>query len=111
MTEKNDMRKILEVIEIARETGKIRKGINETTKAIERGLAKAVFVAEDVDPPEITMHLPPLCEEKKVPLIRVPSKSELGRAAGIDVSTSAVAILEPGEAKKSLEEIIAGQKK
>jgi len=104
MTEK-DVSKILEVVEIARETGKIKKGINETTKAIERGLAQAVIVAEDVDPKEIVMHLPPLCEEKKVPLIKVPSKSELGRAAGIDVAASAVAIIDAGEAKKALQEL------
>jgi large subunit ribosomal protein L7Ae len=93
---------ILEIIEIARETGKIRKGINEATKAVERGVAKAIVVAEDVDPPEIIMHLQPLCDEKKALLLKVPSKNELGRAAGIDVSTAAVAIMDAGEAKKKL---------
>ena len=53
---------IFELIEIARETGKIRKGINEASKAIERGVAKLVVVADDVDPPEIVMHLSPLCD-------------------------------------------------
>lgn len=96
---------ILEIIEVARDTGKIRKGINEATKAVERGIAKLVVVAEDVDPKEITMHLPPLCEEKKILLRSVPSKSELGRAAGLDVGTAAIAVVEPGEAKKKLDNI------
>jgi large subunit ribosomal protein L7Ae len=96
---------ILEIIEIARETGKIRKGLNEATKAAERGSAKAVIVAEDVDPPEITLHLPSLCEEKNVLLLKVPSKSELGRAAGIDVPCAAIGILEAGEAKSKLEKM------
>lgn len=96
---------VLEMVEIARETGKIRKGINESTKAIERGIAKFVVVAEDVDPPEIIMHFPALCEEKKIPLLKVPSKSELGRAAGIEVSTSAVAIVDAGDAAKKAKHI------
>ncbi|MEM7819721.1 MAG: 50S ribosomal protein L7Ae [Candidatus Aenigmatarchaeota archaeon] len=102
---KENIEDILEIVEIARETGKIKKGINETTKAIERGIAKLVIVAEDVDPPEITMHLQPLCEEKKIPLKKVPNKSELGRAAGLDVPSAAVAIIDAGEAKKKLESL------
>lgn len=97
---------ILEVIEIARETGKIRKGVNEATKAVERGIAKLIVVADDTDPPEIVMHLQPLCDEKKIPFVRVPSKSELGRAAGIEVSTAAVAVLDAGESKNKLNEIL-----
>ena len=95
---------ILEIIEISRDTGKIRKGVNEATKAVERGVAQAIVVADDVDPPEIVMHLQPLCDEKKILLLRVPSKNELGRAAGINVSTAAVAIMDAGEAKKKLSE-------
>ncbi len=96
---------ILEVIEIARTTGKIRKGVNETTKAVERGIAKAAVIAEDIDPPEIVMHLSPLCDEKKIPLFKVPSKNELGRAAGIDVSCAAVSIIDAGEGEKKLENL------
>lgn len=102
----NKVNEILELIEIARETGKIRKGVNEATKAIERGVAKLVVVADDTDPPEIVMHMQPLCDEKKIPLARVPSKSELGRAAGIDVSSAAVAVIDVGEGKKKLDEIL-----
>lgn len=98
--------KILEVVELARETGKIRKGINETTKAIERGEAKLVVYAEDTQPPEIVMHLSPLCDEKKVPILKVPAKTELGRAAGLDVSTSAIAVADPGDGKKKLDELL-----
>ncbi|MEM1921819.1 MAG: ribosomal L7Ae/L30e/S12e/Gadd45 family protein, partial [Desulfurococcaceae archaeon] len=50
--------KAYEALKKARETGgKIRKGTNETTKAIERGQAQLVIIAEDVDPPEIVAHL------------------------------------------------------
>lgn len=104
--DKKDTNKVLEVIELARETGKIRKGVNETTKAVERGEAKIIVVAEDVSPPEIVMHLQPLCDEKKVSLIKIPSKVELGRAAGINVGTSAIAVVDAGDGKKKLEALI-----
>ncbi|MEM1927356.1 MAG: 50S ribosomal protein L7Ae [Acidilobaceae archaeon] len=97
--------KIYEAVARARKTGKIKKGVNETTKAVERGLAKLVVIAEDVDPPEIVMHLPYLCDEKKIPYAYVPSKKRLGEAAGIEVQASSVAIIEPGEAETLLREI------
>jgi large subunit ribosomal protein L7Ae len=97
--------KTYEAVEIAKNTGKLRKGVNETTKCIERGLAKLVIIATDVTPEEILMHLPVLCDEKKVAYAYVPSKLELGKAAGIDVATSSIAIEETGEAKKIVEDV------
>ncbi len=104
-TPKELAEKALQALELARNTGKIKKGTNETTKAVEKGLAKLVLIAEDVDPEEIVMHLPPLCEEKNVPYLYVPSKAELGRAAGIDVAAASACIVEPGEAKNLVEGI------
>ncbi len=101
-----DEDKILHAVEIAKNTGKIRIGTNETTKAIERGTAKLVVIAEDVQPKEVIMHLPSLCDEKKIPYVHVKNKMELGRAAGIDVSAASIAITEEGDAKKDIEEII-----
>jgi len=98
--------KVLQAIEMARNTGKIKKGTNEVTKAIERGEAKFVIIAEDVQPEEIVMHLPVLCDEKKCEYIYVPSKEELGRSAGISVAAASVCIIEPGEAKDLVDEII-----
>ncbi|MEM2192747.1 MAG: 50S ribosomal protein L7Ae [Candidatus Hadarchaeales archaeon] len=97
--------KAYEAVEKARDTGKLRKGTNETTKAVERKQAVLVVIAEDVDPPEVVAHLPPLCEEKGVPYIYVPAKKELGTAAGLDVGAAAVAISEPGEAAEIVREI------
>lgn len=98
--------KVLQAIEIAKNTGKIKKGTNEITKAIERGKAKLVVIAKDVEPKEIVMHLPVLCEEKKCEYVYIPSKDELGRATGINVSTASACIIEPGEAKDLVEDII-----
>ncbi len=99
--------KAYEALRKARETGgKIKKGTNEVTKAVERGLAKLVIIAEDVDPPEIVAHLPLLCDEKKIPYVYVPSKKKLGEAAGIEVAAASACIIEPGGAKDLMEEII-----
>lgn len=96
--------KAYESVELARTTGKIKKGTNEVTKAIERGVAKLVVYAKDVTPPEVIMHLPLLCKEKSIPCVEVPSKEELGAAAGLQVGTSAVAVTEAGEAAANIKE-------
>ncbi|MEB3759869.1 MAG: 50S ribosomal protein L7Ae [Desulfurococcales archaeon] len=98
--------KVYEAVRKARETGKVKKGTNETTKACERGIAKLVIIAEDVDPPEIVAHLPILCDEKKIPYVYVPSKKKLGEAAGIEVQAASAAIIDPGAAASLVNEIV-----
>jgi large subunit ribosomal protein L7Ae len=93
------MASIYETIEKARKTGKIEKGINEVTKAVERGTAKLVVIAKDIEPKEITQHIPILCKEKNIPYEVADSKEKLGIAAGIKVPCSSIAIIEPGEAE------------
>ena len=95
-----------DLVEKARDNGKVRKGANETTKQVERGQAKLVVMAEDVTPEEVLAHMPILCEEKKIPYTYVPSKEELGISAGLNVPTAAVAILNPGKDKAGIENIV-----
>jgi large subunit ribosomal protein L7Ae len=97
--------KALEAVTVAKASGKLRKGVNEATKAVERGIAKLVIMAQDVTPPEVLMHIPIICDEKKVPYVYVPSKQDLGKASGIEVPTSSIAITEEGDAKKLIGEI------
>ena len=91
-----------EIVEKARKTGKIEKGTNEVTKAVELGTAKAVFYAADVEPKEIVAHLPVLCKEKRIPCIEVDSKQKLGVAVGIPVSAASVAVINAGGAEKEI---------
>lgn len=91
-----------QIIEKARKSGKIERGTNEVTKAIERGTAKFVAYASDVEPKEITQHLPILCKEKSIPCQEVDSKQKLGIAAGISVSASSVVVVELGDAEKDV---------
>lgn len=99
--------KVLQLIQVANETGKIRVGTNEVTKSSERAEAKLVVMAEDVDPVEILVHIPMLCEEKRIPYLYVPKKQRLGQSAGLSKSAASVAIVEPGEAKGLLDELSA----
>ncbi len=94
-------------IETARATGKICKGSNEVTKAVERGTAVLVAVAKDVSPPEIVMHLPALCGEKEILCVEVSSKVELGASAGLKLGCACVAITREGESKKIVQKIYA----
>lgn len=97
--------KALEALEMARDTGKIKKGSNEATKAIERGTALLVLIGSDVQPEEVVMHLPALCDEKKVPYLFVKRQNDIGAASGLDVGSAAAAIVKPGKAKEIIEDI------
>ena len=102
---------ILEAVRVASQSGKVRKGTNEATKAIERGISKLIVIAEDVEPPEVVAHLPIICEEQNAAYAFVPSKQELGKALGIDVTSAAAAIIDAGDANHIVEEVVSSIKK
>ena len=96
---------VIAALEVARDTGSVRKGTNETTKAIERGNAKLVIIAEDVQPEEIVMHLPELAEERDAPFAFVSAQDDIGRAVGLEVGSAAAAIVDAGEAEGEIDDI------
>ncbi|MDC8437569.1 MAG: 50S ribosomal protein L7Ae [Candidatus Nitrosotenuis sp.] len=102
---------ILEAVRVASQSGKVRKGTNEATKAIERGISKLIVIAEDVEPPEVVAHLPIICEEQNAAYAFVPSKLDLGKALGIDVTSAAAAIIDAGDANHIVEEVVSSIKK
>ncbi len=75
--------------------GRLKKGANEVTKAAERGTAKMVVMAENVNPAEILAHIPMICKEKKIPCIHVDDQAYLAEAAGMNsaAKTSAIALM------------------
>jgi len=95
-----------EALKVAAETGKVRRGTNEATKAIERGVAKLVYIADDTSPVEIVLHLPLLCRERGVPYIVVPEKKMLGGYAGLEVPAAAACIIDAGQAARPLEDLV-----
>ena len=98
---------IYEALRVAHQSGKVKKGTNEVTKAIERGVSKLVIIAEDVEPPEVVAHLPILCEEHGAAYAFVPSRQDLGKALGIDVTSAAASIIDAGDAQHIVDQIIA----
>ena len=98
---------IYEALRVATQSGKVRKGTNEATKAIERGTSKLIVIAEDVEPPEVVAHLPILCEEQNTAYVFVPSKQELGKALGIDITSAAAAILDSGDAQHIVDQVVS----
>lgn len=105
-TPKDVQSKALEAITVAADTGRIRKGANETTKAIEGGNAALVVIAEDVDPEEVVLHIPMICAEKNVAYCYVPTKKELGAAAGLGVQCAAITVEKPGNAAELVKGIV-----
>src|ERR687886_1816809 len=106
-TPKDVVNAVYEAIRLAKQSGRVRKGTNETTKAIERGTSRLVVIAEDVEPPEVVAHLPILCEERNTAYIFVPSKQQLGVSLGIDVGSAAATILDAGEAQHIVDQVIS----
>jgi large subunit ribosomal protein L7Ae len=98
---KKDLKNVLTTIAETRDS-KIRKGMNEVTKSIERNSAKLIVMAEDVSPPEILFHVPLLCEEKSVPYAYLSTKKELGSAVQINVGSSAIAIENVGTGNENI---------
>ncbi len=98
---------IYEALRVAQQSGKVKKGTNEVTKSIERGISKLVIIAEDVEPPEVVAHLPILCEEHGAAYAFVPSRQDLGKSLGIDVTSAAAAIIDAGDAQHIVDQIVA----
>jgi U4/U6 small nuclear ribonucleoprotein SNU13 len=74
---------ILDLIELARDYKQVKKGANESTKSLNRGISELIVVAADAEPIEIVLHLPLLCEDKNTPYVFIRSKQALGKACGL----------------------------
>ncbi|KAI9745401.1 MAG: RNA binding protein snu13 [Claussenomyces sp. TS43310] len=83
---------ILDLVQQASHYRQLKKGANEATKTLNRGIAEIVILAADCSPLAILLHLPLLAEDKNVPYVYVPSKTALGRACGVSRSVIAASI-------------------
>ena len=86
------------------------RGSNEVTKAAERGVAKLIVMAEDVNPPELLAHIPMICEEKQIPFGYVRHQEYLGKESGLPegVKTASIALLEiPKAAQEKYDNVIS----
>jgi large subunit ribosomal protein L7Ae len=99
--------KTYEALKQVKQSGTIKKGANEVTKSVERGLSSFVVIATDVEPEEVVMHIPTLCEQKKIPYTYVPSKLELGKSIGLTVQCAAIAVENKGAATGAIADIVS----
>jgi len=96
----------LDLVQQASHYKQLRKGANEATKTLNRGISEFIVMAADAEPLEILLHLPLLCEDKNVPYVFVPSKTALGRACGVSRAVIAVSVT-TNEASELKPQIIA----
>lgn len=67
-------------------------GIKQVSKAVKRGDAECVFVADDADE-RVIGPLQILCREQDVPVERAATMADLGNTCGIEVGAAAAAVL------------------
>ena len=73
---------------------KVVVGSKQLRKAMEKGRAEYVFLAENADP-AITEPIEQMCGKLHIQITWVRSMSELGRACGIEVGAAAAAVIRP----------------
>lgn len=99
--------KIMNLLQQALNYNQLKKGANEATKTLNRGLSEFIVMAADTTPLEILLHLPLLCEDKNVPYVFVRSKQALGRACGVSrpIMACSVTINEGSQLKSQIQTI------
>jgi len=99
--------KILDLVQQALNYKQLRKGANEATKTLNRGISELIVMAADAEPLEIILHLPLLCEDKNVPYVFVKSKAALGRACGVSrpVIACSITINEGSQLKPQIQKM------
>merc|ERR1719506_1653663 len=80
-----------------------KMGINNVTKLVEEKEAKLVVIAHDVDPIEIVLWLPSLCQARGIPYCVVKSKARLGALVGKKTATCLAVTDVKAEHKADLE--------
>lgn len=68
-------------------------GTRQTQKAVEKGTAKVVYIANDAEK-HVIKPLLKLCEEHGVPVVYMDTMEELGKSCGIEVKAASAAIVE-----------------
>ncbi|KAJ9108699.1 RNA binding protein snu13 [Naganishia onofrii] len=97
---------ILDLVQQAAHYNQLKKGANEATKTLNRGICEFIILTADTEPIEILLHLPLLCEDKNVPYVFLPSKTALGRACGVSRAVIAASVT-TNESRELNSQIIA----
>ncbi len=60
---------LLDLVQQASHYRQLKKGANEATKTLNRGISELIVLAADTAPLAIVLHLPLLCEDKNTPYV------------------------------------------
>jgi len=67
-------------------------GLKQTQRALEKGIAKKVYVARDAEA-HVLKPIVDLCRKQNIECIEVGSMNELGKACGIEVGAAVAAVV------------------
>merc|ERR1712216_711131 len=84
----------------------VKMGINHVTTLIEKGAARLVVIAHDVDPIEVVVWLPALCKARNVPYCIVKSKARLGAVVNKKTATCLAITDVKKENEKDLDNVV-----
>nr|XP_021144527.1 H/ACA ribonucleoprotein complex subunit 2 [Columba livia] len=99
-------RKLYKCIRKAAKHKQIRRGVKEVQKFINKGEKGITVLAGDTLPIDVYCHIPIMCEDRSLPYAYVPSKSDLGAAAGSKRPTCVIMIKPHEEYQESYDECL-----
>ena len=79
-------------VELLKQATKRVVGNKQTAKAIQKGTAKTVYIADDADV-RVVQQLLDACAEARLNVEKLANMQELGKACGIHVGAATAAIL------------------
>jgi len=97
---------LLNFVQQAATTGKLRAGANEALKQATRQKCCLMVLAADTSPLEIVLHLILVCEDRGVPYVFVPSKKALGNASKLSVDVIACGIEDHPSLRPTAERLV-----
>jgi H/ACA ribonucleoprotein complex subunit 2 len=89
---KKTTKKIHKLVKKASQAKFVRRGVKEVVKALRKGSKGFCIIAGDISPIDVVVHLPIMCEDRRIPYFYVPSKLDLGAAASTKRPTSCILV-------------------
>ncbi|XP_010638155.1 H/ACA ribonucleoprotein complex subunit 2 [Fukomys damarensis] len=84
----------------------IRRGVKEVQKFVNKGEKGIMVLAGDTLPIEVYCHLPVMCEDRSLPYVYIPSKTDLGAAAGSKRPTCVIMVKPHEEYQEAYDECL-----
>lgn len=92
LASKKTTKKLHKLVKKASQAKFVRRGVKEVVKALRKGNKGFCIIAGDISPIDVVVHLPIMCEDRRIPYFYVPSKLDLGAAASTKRPTSCILV-------------------